>query len=163
MSFKIVKNASGKTVIKISQKDWEEIGKQHGWLKTSQLNIDPAKVKQLAAAIQYFNDYILKHDLTKYGEFQEDKAEIRQWQEGIKSHYKKFIENNNQAEIRSAAQTIIYGETKLKHAFRGKPVPSWLEDGINRVKIAFNSLWTQVPKPSGDSIPGQNQNNDPYA
>ncbi|MBT6050110.1 MAG: hypothetical protein HOG49_25210 [Candidatus Scalindua sp.] len=38
---KVKKHASGKTTVKLSQKEWEKIGKEAGWDKESQVQVQP--------------------------------------------------------------------------------------------------------------------------
>ncbi len=41
---KIVKTASGKQTIKISKKEWQDIGKKAGWMKTAGKKCDSCEV-----------------------------------------------------------------------------------------------------------------------
>ena len=43
---KLVKTASGKKTIKMSKKEWTDLGKQAGWLKEAQ-NLNPQLMKAL--------------------------------------------------------------------------------------------------------------------
>ena len=49
---KIVKNASGEKVVKMSRKEWEDLGKQAGWLKEASEEGKIVKEAQPAAPVK---------------------------------------------------------------------------------------------------------------